>query len=621
MISTFKQFRFLITLLALSFFMIQESPARPKDMTKANKRAVIAHQDSADIRYRVSMPAPWTHLLEVEMRLRPDTKTPVTDLKMAVWTPGSYLIREYARHVQDFSVKDAAGRALNWEKVNKNTWKIDSKGVSEIVATYRVYSNELTVRTNELNSEHAFWNNAALLMYPAGRINAPSTLEVIPYRNWKVATGLPVVAGRKNTYRAPNFDILFDSPFEVSDFKEKNFMVGNVPHRLVVTGEGNYDLDQIAIDTAKIGDEAVKIFGDLPTQDYLIILNLRGRGGLEHLNSTALQWNRFGFKPRSQYIAFLNLVAHEYFHLWNVKRIRPDTLGPFDYENENYTKLLWVAEGTTAYYESVLLQRAGLVTDKEVLETKASLIGQLQNRPGRFQTSLEESSVDAWIKYYRQDQNAINNQISYYDKGEIVSMMLDIRIRTLSNGTRSLDDVMRYLYDEFSKKDRNFTPSDFQAVSEQMAGQSLDDFFTKYVSGRDEIDYNSILGGIGLRLNVDRENEKRAYLGADIAESNGVVTVRSVPAGSPAYEQGLNFNDQIVAVDGYKASNTFLNSYIGDKKPGDSIKLTVFRFDRLEEIVIRLGSDARGNYSIVPVDSPSATQQKLYRAYMGTDLN
>ncbi len=613
MILKFRQIQVLAFAFALSSLVVHETPARRKQSGRS--------LNDTNIMYKVSMPMPWTHLLEVQVNLRSDRMPLTTDLKMAVWTPGSYLVREYARHVQDLSVKDVAGRTLKWEKVNKNTWKIDSEGVKEIVATYKVYSNELTVRTNELNSEHAFWNNAALLMYPARQMDAPSTLEVIPFGNWKVATGLPAVAGRKNTYRAPNFDILFDSPFEVSNFKEKNFIVRNVPHRLVVTGEGNYDLDQIAMDTAKIGEEAAKIFGDLPPKDYLIILNLRGGGGLEHLNSTALQWNRFGFKPRERYIAFLNLVAHEYFHLWNVKRIRPDALGPFDYENENYTKLLWAAEGTTAYYEGVLLRRAGLVTDKEILATKASMIGQLQNRPGRFQTSLEEASVDAWIKYYRQDQNAINNQISYYDKGEIVSMLLDVRIRTLSDGTRSLDDVLRYLYEEFSKKNRNFTPSDFQAVCERMAGQSLNNFFVRYVSGREEIDYDSILGGVGLRLNVDRENERRAYLGADIAESNAVLTVRSVLAGSPAYEQGLNFNDQIVAVDGYKASNSFLSSYIGNKQPGDSIKLTVFRFDRLKEFDIRLGSDPRGDYSIVPVDSPSATQQKLYRAYMGIDLN
>jgi predicted metalloprotease with PDZ domain len=214
---------------------------------------------------------------------------------------------------------------------------------------------------------------------------------------------------------------------------------------------------------------------------------LRGGGGLEHLNSTALQWNRFGFAPRARYNGFFKSRRARIFHLWNVKRIRPDALGPFDYENENYTKLLWVAEGATAYYEGVLMRRAGLISDKEFLDGKVSLIQQLQARPGRFETSVEEASFDAWIKYYRQDENAINNQISYYDKGEIVNMMLDLRIRKDSAGAKSLDDVMRYLYDEFSKKNRNYTPEDYQKVSEMMAGKSLDDFFSKYVRGTEEL--------------------------------------------------------------------------------------------------------------------------------------
>jgi predicted metalloprotease with PDZ domain len=431
---------------------------------------------------------------------------------------------------------------------------------------------------------------------------------------------LPPVAGQANTFRAADFDILYDSPFEVSDFKEFAFTAGGKPHRYVVTGEGNYDLKQIAADTAKIVEEGVKIFGDLPVDNYLFILNTRGGGGLEHLNSTALQWNRFGFKPAANYKRFLGLVAHEYFHLWNVKRIRPDVLGPFDYENENYTRLLWVAEGTTAYYEGVMMRRAGLLTDKEVLDGKATLIQQLQNRPGRFETSLEESSFDAWIKYYRQDQNAINNQISYYDKGEIVNMMLDVTIRTASNGSKSLDDVMRYLYDEFSKKNRNFTDADFQKASELMAGRSLEDFFDKYVRGREEIDYNGILNGIGLTLVETRSNEKRAYIGADLGETDGRLMVRSVPQGSPAYEQGLNYNDQIVAIDGYRASNSFLNTYLGEKKPGDQVRLTVFRFDQIKEITITLGSNTRAEYVIRPVKDPSAKQKELYRQYMGAEL-
>ena len=607
-------------LLTATFFMYKETPAQPR--RSAGPRAQPANTQLAapEIRYVVSMSKPWTHMLEVEMRLKWNAAAGDFELKMPVWTPGSYLIREYARHVQDFSVKDSSGKALRWEKVNKNTWNIASGGAREVVVRYRVYSNELTVRTNELNDEHAFWNNGALLMFPAGHLNAPSTVTVVPHGNWKVATGLPKAASQPNTFRAANYDILYDSPFEVSDYREITFDVRGKPHRYVITGEGNYDLKQIAADTTKIAEEGTKIFGELPVEDYLFIVNLRGGGGLEHLNSTALQWNRFGFKPRARYNGFLGLVAHEYFHLWNVKRIRPDALGPFDYENENYTKLLWVAEGTTAYYEGILLRRAGLITDKEILDSKASMIEALQNRPGRFETSLEEASLDAWIKYYRQDENAINNQVSYYDKGEIVNMMLDITIRGMSGGSKSLDDVMRHLYNEFYKKNRNYTPEDFQKAAELAAGGSLEDFFSKYVRGEAEIDFNGILKHVGLELDVDDSAKGRAYIGADLVEENNRLTIRSIPAGTPAYEQGLNTGDQIVAIDGYRASNSFLQTYVGEKKPNDTVRLSVFRFDKLREITFKLGANDRAEVSIKPVEKPSETQRRLYREYMKAEL-
>ncbi len=602
------------------FSMYQETPAQRKRAAEPKSQLSPTQNTAPEIAYTVSMTKPWTHLIEVEMRLKWAVAPDRVELKMPVWTPGSYLVREYARHLQDFAVKTASGSSLAWSKMNKNTWQIDRKGASEIVVSYRVYSNELTVRTNELNDEHAFWNNSALLLFPKDHLRAPSTVTVKPYGNWKTATGLAKVAGQANTFRAENFDVLYDSPFEVSNFKEITFDVKGKPHRLVITGEGNYDLRKIAQDTAKIAEEGHNIFGELPFDDYTFIVNLRGGGGLEHLNSTALQWNRFGFQPQSRYIAFLNLVAHEYFHLWNVKRIRPDALGPFDYENENYTKLLWVAEGMTAYYEGILLKRAGLITDKEFLDGKASMIEQLQARPGRFETSLEEASMDAWIKYYRQDENAINNQISYYDKGEIVSMMIDISIRKASNGAKSLDDVLRHLYTEYFKKNKNFTPEDFQKTSELMAGKSLDDFFAKYVRGEAEIDFNSIVSGIGLNLSVVEPNKNRAYIGADMAEENGRLTIRSIAANTPAYEQGLNTGDQIVAIDGYRASQSFVQSYIAEKKPNDKVKLTIFRFDKMREVAFVLGSDMRKDYSFSAVDNPTADQGRLYKGYLNEDL-
>jgi predicted metalloprotease with PDZ domain len=604
-------------IIALIFSMYQESPAqRKKPRTKTTTVEVKPVPPTID--FTVSMSKPWTHLLEVEMRLNWTMMPAQAEIVMPVWTPGSYLVREYARHVEDFAVQNVDGANLTWRKTNKNTWQIDTNGAKEIIVKYNVYANELTVRTNELNSDHAFFTPAALLMNPKGQIAAASTVKVVPYGNWKVATGLPKVEGQTNVFRAENFDVLYDSPFEVSDFKEFNFTVQGKPHRYVFSGEGNYDGQRIVRDTTKIIEECYKIFGELPYNDYTFIVNLRGGGGLEHLNSTALQWNRLGFSGGG-HTNFLSLVTHEFFHLWNVKRIRPDVLGPFDYSNENYTKLLWVAEGATSYYENVILRRAGLIDDSTFLSDKASKIQALQERPGRFETSLEEASFDAWIKYYRQDENSVNNQISYYDKGDIVNFLLDIEIRTASKGAKSLDDVFIYLNNEFAKKNKNFTPEDYQKTSETMAGKSLDYFFSKFVRGREEITYSAILNGIGLEL-VSGQGGQNAYLGTNLRQDGDRLTITSVLQGSAAYEQGLNSGDQIVAIDGNRASQNFLQSYLGMKKAGDEVKFTIFRFDRLREITIKLGSRAFSSYTIRPISNLSEEQRRLYREYLGADL-
>ncbi len=608
----------LVLILFVSLFFMSQENIKAQPKAAKDKKAVAATEIKTvapEVSYTVSMSKPWTHLLEVEMRIKSSAMPEKSVIAMPVWTPGSYLVREYARHVQDFAAKDTSGKSLNWEKINKNNWQIETKGLSEAVITYQVYSNELTVRTNELNDIHAFWNNGALLMFPKGHLNIPSTVKVNPYQGWKIATGLPQVG--ENTFRAENYDILFDSPFEVSNFNEITFDVQGKKHRFVITGEGNYDINRIAQDSAKIVEQSYKLFGELPYKDYTFILNLRGGGGLEHFNSTALQWNRNGFSAR--YNDFLALVAHEFFHVFNVKQIKPDVLGPFDYENENYTKLLWVAEGATAYYESILLQRAGIISDRDFINGKVGIIQALQDRPGRFQTSLEEASFDAWIKYYRQDENAINNQISYYDKGELVNFLLDWRIRQDSNGAKSLDDVFRYLYNEFAKKGKNFTPQDYQTICETMAGKSLDDFFKHYVSGRDEIDYNSILNAFGLQLAVSKSREQ-PYLGANLSQTGDRLTISTIPTGTPAYEQGLNTGDQIVAVDGQRASMQFLNSYLAERKIGDKVKLTIFRFDELKNIDITLGGRGATSYRVQAVSAPTDSQKSLYQNFFGNAL-
>jgi predicted metalloprotease with PDZ domain len=603
-----------------------------------------AGQTSApEISFTIAMSKPHTHLFDVEVAIKRQANAPQQEqLVMPVWTPGSYLIREFERHLQDFNAVDAAGQPLKWEKTNKNTWRVMTNGAREWRATYRVYANELSVRTSELNSSHAFWNNANLLMYLEGQLKTPSTVHVLAPDVWKVATGLPGVPGQRNTFRAENFDILYDSPFEASNFKSLLFNVKGVPHRIVIDGEGNYDPERMRRDVQKMVETEVELMGgEIPYRDYTFILHLRqnGGGGLEHLNSTALGYPRFGFHISSgdrstsaapntndqsepDYRSFLSLVAHEFFHLWNVKRIRPDALGPFDYTQENYTKLLWVAEGITDYYADVALRRAGLVSEQEFLEATARAIQNMQNTPGRLVQSAEEASFDSWIKYYRQDENSINSQVSYYDKGALLGMLLDLQIRQRSNNRKSLDDVMRYLYTEFFKQNRNYTPADFQKATELMAGSSLEEFFARYVRGKDELDYNAALAAAGLKLDngattADGKPVERAFLGADLEQDQDRLMVRSVRAGSPAYEQGLNAGDQIVALDNIRVTQDSFLARLAERKAGSLINLTIFRFDDLSTLLIKLGARTDGTYKLVPLPNQTELQKQIYRAWLG----
>jgi predicted metalloprotease with PDZ domain len=583
---------------------------------------------SSDISFTVSMSKPYTHLLEVEMRVQIPANLQVpneSDLVMPVWTPGSYLVREFERHVQDFAA-DANGRALDWTKVNKNTWRVKTSGARQWRATYRVYANELSVRTSELNSDHAFWNNAALLMYRDGLINAPATLRINPAPGWKIATGLPAVDGQPNTFRAENFDVLYDSPVECSNFKQIDFVVRGVPHRIVIDGEGNYDQNRMLAGVQKIVETEVSLFGDIPYHDYTFILHLRANtgGGLEHLNSTALGFRRSSFATEEGYRRFWSLVAHEFFHLWNVKRIRPDALGPFDYTKENYTRSLWVAEGITDYYGQLMPRRAGLISDQAYLDQLAKRIQDFLNTPGRQVMSAEEASFDAWIKFYNPDENSVNSQISYYDKGELLGLLLDLDIRRRSHGAKSLDDVMRYLYTEFYKKGRNYTPADIQKACELMAGASLDEFFSRYVRGRDDLlpIYHEILAGAGLRLLTFPMVERlplKAFLGADLEDKpdGDLIVIKSVRAGSPAYEQGLNAKDRIIALDGARVTKETFDARIAEKKPGDTVRVTVFRFDDLRTFEIRLGAHVDAPFQILPLREASDEQKRIYQAWMG----
>ena len=585
------------------------------------------------VAYTVAMPRPWTHLLDVEMRLTHlSSRSKTVELALPVWTPGSYLVREYARNVQDFAESDSEtldGAALKWQKTRKNVWRIEKGGASSVIVHYRVYANLLTVQQAEVTDAHAFWNNAAVLMHLADRRDVPVTLTIVPPSGWKVATGLTPVAGSPNTFAAPDWDTLYDCPVEVSDFVELAFTVRNLPHRIIIDGAGNYDPERLKKDVAKIVEAQAAMMGGLPYDNYTFLLHLRNGigGGLEHKNSTALGYLPNGFKPDATYPNFLTLVSHEYFHLWNVKRIKPDALGPFDYNNENYTRLLWVAEGITSYYENLHLRRADLITPEDFLKSAVQDIASVERTPGRKMMSLEEASFDAWIKYYRPDENAVNSQVSYYSKGAVVGMLLDLTIRQKSNGAKSLDDVMRSLWTDYALKNKNYTPEDFQRLCESHAGSGLDPFFAKYVRGRDELDYDAAFAAVGLRLQRAAEDKEgkslppEPYFGAALTPDPAGVKVTAIPSDAPVYEQSLMTGDVIILVDNQRISSSdAFNERIREKRPGDAITLTLFRFDALKTLTIRLGGRLRPDFRLLPLKEATDAQKVIYKQWLAADF-
>jgi len=541
---------------------------------------------------------------------------------MPVWTPGSYLIREYARHVQELTAATEDGSPLPWQKVSKNHWRITTEPEAGVRVRYRVFANDLTVRTNHLDRTHGYFNGAALFFYSPGWEKAPFSVTIVPPApDWRVATPLPADRDRVNTFLAPDFDTLVDSPFEIGPHQHYTFTAADKPHDFIIWGElGNSNPEQIQTDMAKIIQVEADLFGGLPYDRYLFLLHLSANsyGGLEHKNACSLLYPRFGFQPQDEYNRFLQLVAHEFFHLWNVKRIRPKALESFDYTAENYTPSLWFAEGTTNYYDILLPVRAGLYSAKTCLAAYSKDITRLQQTPGRQIQPLSESSFDAWIKLYRPDANSPNCRISYYLKGELVSLLLDLLIRSRHDNQRSLDDVMRQLWQTFGQPEIGYTPEQLKAVLESVAGLSLDRFFADFIDGTAELPFDEYLHPFGLRLQVEMDAEPD--LGLTLKSEAGKTLIQTVAVGSPAEQAGLNPGDELLALNGLRVTAEKWSDRISAFPPGTAIQLSVFQQDQLYTGTAILGDPHPKRYQIVPVAAPTPAQQQAFQGWLGADL-
>jgi predicted metalloprotease with PDZ domain len=565
------------------------------------------------IKHEIRMSEPFSHYFEVKTTVDVNKETNFIDLKMATWTPGSYLIREYAKNVESvFAESNSQKTTIN--KLNKNTWRVSiPAGAKQVSIHYRVYAYEMSVRTSFLDDAHGYINPASVLMYAPKFAAQPQELTIVPHKDFKKVSTAMKNVGDFN-YVAKNLDELIDSPIEIGNHKVWEFKMNNIPHQIAFYGPAKVDSVKFLADVQKMAEETQKVVGEHPCDHYLFIIhNLnRGGGGLEHLYSTTIQVTRSDYETTKGYQGILNLLAHEYFHVWNVKRIRPKALGPFDYENENYTHNLWFSEGITSYYADVINQRTGLVSTADYIKGLADEIAGVENTPGNQVESAAESSWDAWIKYYRPNENSRNSTVSYYDKGALLGGVLNMWIIQQTKGAKCLDDVFKFLYQTYYlKAGRGFTDQELEDAFSKVAGTSASDFFKTHIYGVKTPAYAPLFKAFGYQFTDLNVTKTVPYIGVSIA--GGRVT--SIYKGGAAYLAGLNVGDEVLKVNG--ADFPGMDKLLMNKKPGDSVVFSVKRDGMERTFLVAVKQTPLKAFVIESDVSLTEVQLKLRQKWLG----
>ncbi len=572
---------------------------------------------AVNVDYTLGMSHPNSHYFEVDMEIS-DLKEKWITVKMPVWAPGSYLVREFAKSVNQVKAVDEMGNKLNIKKVNKNSWRIETKVVKKVKISYEVYAFELSVRTSFLDDSHGYVNGTSMFMYMENNKDIAGELTIKPYTSFsKISTALKLKDNYVYTFE--DYDQLVDSPIEIGNQSEFHFEAAGVDHTVAMYGEGNYDIPTLQRDMAKIVEAETIIMGENPNKEYLFIVHniTVPSGGLEHKSSTTLQVNRWTYEGDA-YLGFLSLVAHEYFHLWNVKRMRPKTLGPFDYDSENYTDLLWVMEGFTSYYDELALRRAGFYSQEDYMGKLFGTINYVENQLGNRVQPVAHASFDAWIKAYRSNENSVNTTISYYSKGQILAAMLDLYIIQKFKAEKTLDDFLRMLYANFYKKsDVGYTEEEFQSSLESFLDEDMDWFFDQYVYGTKIVDYKKFFKGVGLDI-IDNGTGPAPALGIKTKNADGKLVITTVYAGSAAEQYGLSVNDEIVAFEGYRVDQSDFNKFVGSQLSGDKFDLLISRDNILITYEITMGELQRLKY--VYKKNFNATTEKQFNHWLRVDV-
>ena len=596
--------------------------------------ARAAKPSAAPLKYELAFEHPNTHLLDLTIHAS-DLKGATVEFAIPDWAPGSYYIENYSANVQRFRAISANGKALTWRKTDSQTWQIDLAGATAVTISYQVFANTLQNNIAQYNERHAFIGGPSVWMYLVDGKDRPIQLSVAVPSGWKIATGMEHTSD--HTFGAADYNWFADAPFEISDFAEKDFEVlGTTYHVIVHDVENKKDFTKFANDLQKTVATIVPLFQSVtgtpqaaPFKDYYFIFHIwpQTGGGLEHLNSTQINfttdWDSTEPLPGTtlnQYDLKLFVAAHEFFHAWNVKRLRPLPLGPFDYTQMVHTPSLWISEGLTSYYGSLSVERAGLVPPQQYLDGIARLITNFEAKPGRKERSIEDTSWDTWFSNpmsISQADNLANTYYSYYDGGQIMGHILDFAIRDNTNNQKSLDDWMRLLYSRYALPKPGFNPEDAIHAANEVAGKDLSDVFRRYISGLEPIPYEQYfaLAGIEVTKKVDPD---KAWVGIEVKKSDdGHAQIRNVIPGSPAENAGLSNDDVIYAIDTRALEADGVNAQLSSRKPGDTLRITVLRLGEFKEFLVTPTTNPNPTYSLKPMENQTEKQKAIYNSWLG----
>ena len=568
--------------------------------------------------YEVDFSQASRHLLSISLWVQRATNNSVT-IVFPVWTPGSYMVREYTRNIESLVVTSHASidgpmlEGIASRRIGKNSWQSDTESAEWIQVRYQLYCREMSVRTNWVEQDFGFITGAAAFPYIEGRQSDAIDVRLRVPEDWgSVATSLKQLdrTSKAVCLRAESFDDLVDSPIAVGRFPVRSFEVGDRLHYLANVGSDDrtnelWDLDKATADVAKIVAEEQRFWGDVPYDNYWFInLLTETGGGLEHDNSTVLMSSRWAMKKRDSYLNWLALVSHEFFHTWNVRRLRPKALMNYDYKQEQYLRELWIAEGITSYFDDLFLVWTGLCTRDEYLCRLSKNIQSVQTAPGRLVQGLADASWDTWVKHYRPDENTQNARISYYLKGAVLAWMLDAEMRRLSNDQHDLAAVMKQLWQEF--RHTGYTICDFERLVELRCGTELREWLHAQVREPQELDFADTLRHFGLRFKAGNGKKEGAcdkptcdvWIGSDSWATDGRLLVRRVYRGSPSDAAGLNVDDELVALDGFRLTADAWPDRLGMYQPGQELELLISRRGRIKQLMICLGRKPAHNWQL-----------------------